>query len=376
MPEAAESSDRGGPTTPRLSARDLGLPYWVRRVGVFSWLLIGFLIAVGAVAVVFAVTSAITVPVIVAVFLAVIFAPVVTWLADRGVNRSFGAVAVLIGLTAITAFVVYLTTTALVDQADELRANLGAAVDDIKAWLDDTPISADLADQASDTAADSGPALASGLAGGAVSVLNSATALVSGIVLASIVLYYLLKEGPTRAATRSEPKDDRRALRYRVADDAVKDVRGYFRGQTLIALSNGVVIGLAALLMGVPAAAAIGIVNFFGAYIPYLGGFVGGAFAVLMALGEGGVGLAVAMLAVTLGVNLLLENLLQPVLVGGSLNIGPLPILLATTLGGMLAGMIGLVLAAPLLAIALDAHRELKSSGFFDEPDGPTSPPV
>jgi len=37
----------------------------------------------------------------------------------------------------------------------------------------------------------------------------------------------------------------------------------------------------------------------------------------------------------------------------------------------MLAGMIGLVLAAPLLAIAKDAHRELKKSGFFDEPDAP-----
>lgn len=37
--------------------------------------------------------------------------------------------------------------------------------------------------------------------------------------------------------------------------------------------------------------------------------------------------------------------------------------------------MIGLVLAAPLLAIALDVHRELKASGFFDEPSeaAPTS---
>ena len=85
-------------------------------------------------------------------------------------------------------------------------------------------------------------------------------------------------------------------------------------------------------------------------------------------MGEGGIGLALVMLGVTLAVNLLLENLLQPVLIGSSLDIGPLSILLATTVGGMFAGMVGLVLAAPLLAIALDVRRELAASGFFDEP--------
>jgi predicted PurR-regulated permease PerM len=123
-----------------------------------------------------------------------------------------------------------------------------------------------------------------------------------------------------------------------------------------------------------PASTAIGVVNFFGAYVPYLGAFFGGAFAVLMALGDGGLSLALLMLALTLGVNLILENLLQPVLIGGSLSIGPLPVLLATTFGGMLAGMVGLVLAAPTLAIVLDARRELKAAGFFDEPGAATAP--
>ena len=64
-------------------------------------------------------------------------------------------------------------------------------------------------------------------------------------------------------------------------------------------------------------------------------------------------------------------------LLGDSLNLAPLPILLATTLGGMMAGMIGLVLAAPLLAIALDARRELNKAGFFDTGDAaPDSAPM
>ena len=280
-----------------------------------------------------------------------------------------GVLAVLLGLVATVVLIVWITGAALVDQSEALSENLGKAVDDIKGWLASTPISADLADQAADTTTDSGPALAGGLATGAVSVINSITGIVTGTVLAMIVLYYMLKDGPTRAVKRSDPVTDKQTTRQRIADDAVKDLRGYFRGQTGIALMNGLVVGVAPALFGVPAAAAIGIVNFFGAYVPYLGAFFGGAFAVLMALGEGGLGLALVMLAVAIGVNLILENLLQPVLLGDSLNVAPLPILLATTLGGMVAGMIGLVLAAPLLAIAMDARRELKQSGFFDEPD-------
>ena len=87
----------------------------------------------------------------------------------------------------------------------------------------------------------------------------------------------------------------------------------------------------------------------------------------LMALGEGGIALALIVLAISLSVNLLLENLLEPVLLGGSLNLHPLTILLVTSLGGIIAGMIGLILAAPVVAILVDIKRELKTAGFFDE---------
>ena len=77
------------------------------------------------------------------------------------------------------------------------------------------------------------------------------------------------------------------------------------------------------------------------------------------------------MLAITLAVNLLLENLLEPMLLGGSLDLHPLLILLATSLGGIVAGIvasiIGLILAAPALVIAIDINAELRAAGFFDD---------
>ena len=112
---------------------------------------------------------------------------------------------------------------------------------------------------------------------------------------------------------------------------------------------------------------AIGVVNVLGSYIPYIGAFIGGAFAVLMALGEGGIGLALAAFALVMAAQLVLENLLEPKLLGSSLAMHPLTILLATTLGGMVAGVVGLILAAPVVAIGLDLYRELKEIGFFYE---------
>ena len=156
-----------------------------------------------------------------------------------------GVLAVLLGLVATVVLIVWITGAALVDQSEALSENLGKAVDDIKGWLASTPISADLADQAADTTTDSGPALAGGLATGAVSVINSITGIVTGTVLAMIVLYYMLKDGPTRAVKRSDPVTDKQTTRQRIADDAVKDLRSYFRGQTGIALMNGLVVGVA-----------------------------------------------------------------------------------------------------------------------------------
>jgi len=147
---------------------------------------------------------------------------------------------------------------------------------------------------------------------------------------------------------------------------AAKSVRDYFKGRTILAVIQGAAIGVAVAIMGVPLALSIAIVNIVGAYVPYIGAFVGGAFAFVLALSEGGMPLAIGVLAVVLAVNLGLENLLEPRLVGTSLNMHPSVVLLATLAGGLIAGIVGLILAAPAVAISYNLYKELQSAGFFD----------
>ena len=126
-------------------------------------------------------------------------------------------------------------------------------------------------------------------------------------------------------------------------------------------------IGLVALLLGLPLVFTIAVANFIGGYIPYIGAFLGGGLAVIVALGDGGLDQAAIMLLAVLASNLLLENFVEPKVMGRTLNIHPLVVLVVTALGGLLAGIVGLILAVPAWVIAADGISRLRSRGVLQQ---------
>ena len=107
--------------------------------------------------------------------------------------------------------------------------------------------------------------------------------------------------------------------------------------------------------MGLPLVFTIIVVNFIGGYIPYIGAFLGGGLAVIIALGDGGLAEAILMLVIVLAANLVLENFVEPKVMGRTLDIHPLVVLVVTALGGLLGGIVGLILAVPAWVIASNA---------------------
>ena len=71
------------------------------------------------------------------------------------------------------------------------------------------------------------------------------------------------------------------------------------------------------------------------------------------------------MLVIVLASNLLLENLVEPKVMGRTLDIHPVVVLIVTALGGFLAGIVGLILAVPFTVIAGNAIGRLRWRGFF-----------
>ena len=125
------------------------------------------------------------------------------------------------------------------------------------------------------------------------------------------------------------------------------------------------VVGLATLVLGLPLVFTIVVVNFIGGYIPYIGAFLGGGLAVV-ALSDGGLPKAAVMLVVVLAANLVLEDFVEPKVMGRSLAIHPLVVLVVTALGGLLGGIVGLILAVPVCVIVGNAIGRLRSRGVVD----------
>jgi predicted PurR-regulated permease PerM len=176
---------------------------------------------------------------------------------------------------------------------------------------------------------------------------------------AALGTFFLLKDGPEmrRWIDRHLGLDE--PVAQVITGSVITSLRGYFRGVTLVAAFNGVVVGLAALFLGVPLAGTIAVVSFVTAYVPYIGAVVAGAFAVLLALGSQGTGVAVAMLLVVLLANGLLQNIMQPFAMGSALHLNPLVVLVVTIAAGCLFGMLGLVLAAPLVSATAQIAKQL-----------------
>ncbi len=152
-----------------------------------------------------------------------------------------------------------------------------------------------------------------------------------------------------------------------ITGNVILSLRRYFLGVTIVATFNAIVVGVAAVLLDVPLAGTIAVVVFVTAYIPFIGAFISGAFAVLLTLSSQGTTAAAIMLVVVILANGLLQNIVQPIAFGATLDLNPLVVLIVTIGFGSLFGMIGMVLAAPLTSAAIHISKELAAARAAEE---------
>ena len=340
-------------------AHVFAVPQWLRDLGIMSWLLVGTLVLLGGVVWLLALTSTIVIPVITASIIAAVLSPVVSWLARHRLGRGGGAAVVLVSVVALGGLIFVLLLSGVTSQIPELQKSLHSAVDKAQGWLQDAGVSASksqsAADDASKSASDVFNALLDGV-GRSVSALASLAAFISFTALS---LFFLLKDGPViRAwveAHMGVPKD----LSHTITGRTLQSLRGYFVGVTAVAAFNAIVIGLGALVLGVPQVGAIALINFVAAYIPYLGAWSAGAFTVLLALGSKGSSTALVMAIIVLLANGILQQMIQPIAYGAALGIHPLAVLIVTIAGGALFGGIGLILGAPLTSAVVKISADV-----------------
>jgi putative heme transporter len=345
-------------------------PGWLRDVGITAWLLVGVtLLAVGVIWVL-SLTDVIVTPVLTAAVVASVASPLVGWLHRHRLPRALGAALVLLSVVAMTALLIVVIIAGITSQFDGLSDQLSEAQDSLQGWLDDAGADPATAQEAVDHAGSSTSEAVSALLEGVGSGITALSSLVFFLALTALSLFFLLKDGPMIRSWTERRLDIPAPVAHLTMQRLLESLRGYFLGVTIVAAFNAVVVGAGALLLGVPLAGTIAIVTFVAAYVPYLGAWTAGAFAVLIALGGAGPEAAAGMVVVALLANGVLQQVVQPFAYGSALGIHPLAVLIVTIAGGALFGAAGLILAAPLTAAATRITSDLRRAREAEEPAG------
>jgi putative heme transporter len=340
----------------------LAAPRWLRELGTSAWLAVGVALSLVAAVWLLSLTRTIVMPVIAAAVVAAVASPLLSRLNRHGLGRGLGAALLLVGLIVLSAAVVGIVLGGITSQADTLRDQLASAKETLAGWLADLGVERGTADSATDDASSTSTAAVSALLEGLGGGLRALSSLVVFLSLTALSLFFLLKDGPAIRAWAESHMRVPGPMAHAIMQHVLEALRGYFVGVTLVAMFNAALVGVGALVLGVPLAGTIALITFLGAYVPYLGAWGAGAFAVLIALGGAGTEAAVGMTVIQLLANGILQQMIQPIAYGAALGIHPLAVLIVTIAGGALFGAAGLILAAPLTSavtrIAADLARE------------------
>lgn len=306
--------------------------------------------------------SDITVPVAIAVLLTALAVPFVDVLDRSGLPRVLATFIVVLAGVALIAGILTLVGQQVAAQVDDLRNSVADGIGEIQDWLRTGPLGltdAQLADWI-----DRAQRLVQGEDGEVVKrateVGSRLTHVVAGAFIVLFSTFFLLYDGERiwRFVVHLFPRRAREAI-----DSSGKVAWGsltaFVRATVLVALVDALGIALAAYLLGVPLALAIGMLVFLGAFVPIVGAFVSGIVAVLVALVDQGPFTALFMLAAVLAVQQLESHVLQPFLMGRIVAVHPLAIILAIAAGVTVSGIVGALVAVPAVACANAVVRHL-----------------
>ncbi|MGW1539252.1 AI-2E family transporter [Streptomyces sp. NPDC002309] len=298
------------------------------------------------------------VPVLLALLGTALLGPLHRRLVGLGVNRSVAAALTCVAVVAVVGGAVYIVVAALIESGDQILESLRRAAEDIARYFGAAGTSLDdLAAGSRELLSKFGGTAASGVISG-ISVVGETIALA---VLSLLLVFFFLRDsdraaGGLRALAPYGAADTVEAMARR----AFRAVEGFMRGTTFIALIDAVCITVGLLILRVPGAVGLGALVFVAAYIPYLGAFLSGAVAVLVALADRGFVIALWVLGVVLAVQVLEGHVLQPLVQSRTVHMHPASVMLAITAGASVAGILGILLSVPLTAAAFGVLHEVR----------------
>jgi predicted PurR-regulated permease PerM len=294
-------------------------------------------------------------PLVLAVAVIVLLNPIVTWLQRHRVPRAVGTMLMYVLFVGVLVLVVVVLVPpitrqvqSLVDDWPKLQQQALDEAHEIAARYDITFDEASVGNLVRSAQDQAGEALkrVTAFTFGALHVLLI-------FVLAPILALYLLIDLPRLQASFVATLPPRhRAEWVMLLGRCGQAVSAFFRGQLLVALIVAVLSSILLSIAKIPFSVPIGLIAGLTNIIPFVGPFIGGGIAVIVGAITGGADKALLAAAAMLIVQQIDNHLISPNIMGRAVRLHPVSIILALLGGGTLAGVFGMLLAVPTLAVA------------------------
>jgi predicted PurR-regulated permease PerM len=302
-------------------------------------------------------------PIVLGLLIATVLWPATRFLRKYHWPPALAATTVLLAFIAAFIGIIAAIAPSIADQAVELADQASSGLQDVQQWLTGPPfnLGEDQIGNAVDSAINSIQGNAENIAGYALTGASAVGNSLINLVLALVLVFFFLKDGPRWVpwlAAQTGPHASRHvaALSYKTWSTLSE----FIRQQALVGFIDAFFIGIGLWILDVPLVLPLAVLTFFGGFIPIIGAFVAGAFAVLVALVDEGFTTALIVLVIVLLVQQIEGNVLQPIIQGRGFNLHAAVVILAVTAGSSLAGITGAFLSVPVAALIAVIYRYIR----------------
>ncbi|MCA1056250.1 AI-2E family transporter [Rossellomorea aquimaris] len=294
-------------------------------------------------------------PFIVGGFIAYLLHPLVEKIHEAGIHRGIAITLIYVLFFGGLGYTIYKGIPVIIHQLRDLSENAPLFTAQYQKWLQfiqsETSTWPDGIQSQLDERIEGMEAWLTGLVAAALAILLKLMNSLLIIAIVPFVSFYLLKdiEKVKKFFWELTPRKWRdSALRF--SRDVDESLGGYIRGQLLVCLIIGALSAGVLWFLGIKYPLILGVIMGVTNVIPYFGPIIGAIPAVLVA-STMSLNMILYVVILVIVLQFLEGNILSPLIVGKSLHMHPLFIMGALIIGGEMGGIIGLIVAVPVLAV-------------------------
>ena len=306
------------------------------------------------------IAAPIVVPFLLSLFVAIICNPAINFLAERKIPRAIAIVVVILfifSLFVVLGGIIGSSVNGFRQALPTYEAQLSNEVDWLITWMENHNISISMTEVREYFDPSKVMALVTTTLTGFSSVLGN-------VFLLLLTVVFMLSEGQGFAKKLHVAFDDSVRTKKRL-DHFLNMVNQYMAIKTIISLATGLIIGFFLWLLGVDFFVLWALLAFLLNYIPNIGSIIAAVPAVILTFLQLGIGHASMVIALFVGVNMLMGNVIEPRFMGRSLGLSTLVVFLSLIFWGWLLGMVGMLLSVPLTMIFKIALENSEDGRWF-----------